>query len=335
MPDPIDSRLARLADHGRRSARLPAANEIRQRGARKRRQRFAAVSATATLAIVAGAAAALGGVNLAGGQRDVPVAAPGPTPAVTQTPARERTGRPTTSRTPSPTKSPTKSPTGSPIGTPIGTPSVTKPAPISSPAEVTRLPDDFAFPDESGQWQERLHGSEFSVARTHDMATEWVLDPCNPTAYPTDALRTDFYEATLKGPEYTEVRQVAVYPSAADAHEVMAGFRRVLAACAESNYAEGFQARYQTAELRLGDDALATMTTLYQDFSGRKEPPRWGQVLGGSYGGVVRVGNAVHVAANYAEWTPQSPVDDKGAIAVRRSAARTADVLCPFNGSCP
>ncbi|CAN5667251.1 hypothetical protein BH24ACT13_BH24ACT13_10220 [soil metagenome] len=342
MPEPIDSRLARLAEHGRRSARIPAASEIRERGARRRRQRFAAISATAALTVVAGAAAALGGVDALGGQRDARLVAPGTPPAVTQTPDPSPTPSPTRSparpSAQSPTQSPTTSATSRPIrssnATPQATPTVTKPAPPPTPADVTRLPDDFAFPEESTQWPERTRFEEFSVTSTRDMDTEWDLDPCSPTAYPTDALRTDFYEATLSGPEHTEVRQVAVYPSAADAHEVMAGFRRVLAACATSNHVEGSQARYQTAELRLGDDALATSQTLYQDFSGENEPPRWAPALGGSYGAVIRVGNAVHLAANYAEWTPQSPVDDRGAKEVRRAAAGTADALCLFNGSC-
>jgi len=177
------------------------------------------------------------------------------------------------------------------------------------------------------------------VTRTDSLGTEWALDPCSPTTYPTDRLRTDFYQVRRDGPEHAEVRHVAVYPSEAAAYEVMAGFRRVLTACAQrvSSDVPLSLTQHDTKELPLGDDGLLVVTSYFQDTSylGDPGPGKWGQPPGGGYTAVIRVGNAVYMALVYGEWTPQRPYsDDEGAITVRKAAARAVDLLCDSYANC-
>lgn len=205
--------------------------------------------------------------------------------------------------------------------------------PPATPAEITQLPDGFAFPEESSDEWGRA-SSEFEVTRTSDLSTAWVLDPCSPTTYPTDRLRTDFYQARRDAPEWAEVRQVAVYPTEADAHEVMEGFRRVLTACAQkvSEDPPFSLAQYDTRELRIGDDGLMTVVSYYMAFPGKK---RWHQNPGGAYTAVVRVGNAVYLALMSSAGMPESLVHDESAIIVRRAAARAStELLCEFDDTC-
>ena len=59
----------------------------------------------------------------------------------------------------------------------------------------------------------------------------WSLDPCGPTAWPSDPARTGWASLSRGLGDGVEVRQVAVYADEADATAVLDGFRRAADAC--------------------------------------------------------------------------------------------------------
>lgn len=304
---------------------LAPAVAVRARGEQRRRtarRGIAAGSAAVTVVVIA-TGAALAGTSGNERSRNIPLATP--------TGAGSPSAGPSASASPSPSSTASDQPSPPPlppVSLPPTGPSETPPA---TPAPITELPAGFAFPEESSrEWG--LWIGEFTVTQTHELATGWALDPCRPTAYPTDSLRTDFYQARREGPEWVEVRQVGVYPSEADAHEVMEGFRRVLTACAQRVYDDPPYSlvQHDTANLSVADDGLISMASYYLTFDG----PNWVPAVGGAYTAVVRVGNAVYLAHENGEGMPESLVHDESAISVRRAAARAAELLCDYNDSC-
>lgn len=140
----------------------------------------------------------------------------------------------------------------------------------------------------------------------------WQLDPCRPTAYPTDAQRLDFRTVSRRGPELFEVRQLAAYPATDVAAEAVAGFRRVLAACRTGGAAgEGTRWRWVVDErVNVGDEGfLAASTTGGPTFA------PWGERLA-----VTRVGSMVFLAYDQGEYTT-ADVDD-GARSTQAVAER-------------
>jgi hypothetical protein len=83
-------------------------------------------------------------------------------------------------------------------------------APVRAPAPIA-VRDMPPLPDE---------GRRSTVAEFTDWITDpaperaWLLDPCLPTAYPTDGQRVGFRTVSREGPEAFDARQLGVYPTA-------------------------------------------------------------------------------------------------------------------------
>ena len=183
------------------------------------------------------------------------------------------------------------------------------PAPTSTPT----VPDMPPLPDE---------GRRSTVVEFTDWITDpaldraWLLDPCLPTAYPTDRQRVGFRTVSREGPEAFDARQLGVYPTADVAAEVLAGFRRVLAACRTGQLAGGARWTWVTAETPdLGDEGfLAASTFVAPEYASN-----------GARIAVTRAGNAVFLAHATGEYYT-AEIDD-GAQAVREVAERFLDSL--------
>jgi hypothetical protein len=186
---------------------------------------------------------------------------------------------------------------------------VSGPAPTSSPT----VPDMPLLPDE---------GRRSTVVEFTDWITDpaldraWLLDPCLPTAYPTDGQRVGFRTVSREGPEAFDARQLGVYPTADVAAEVLAGFRRVLAACRTGQLQGGARWTWVTAEAPdLGDEGfLAASTFVAPEYASN-----------GARIAVTRAGNSVFLAHATGEYYT-AEIDD-GAQAVREVAQRFLDSL--------
>jgi type IV secretory pathway VirB10-like protein len=123
--------------------------------------------------------------------------------------------------------------------------------PVRAPLVV---PGGVLLPDEN----RRAESPEFTDWTTDNRRDQaWLLDPCQPTAYPTDAQRVGFRTVSRTGPEAHDARQLATYPSDAVAAEAVAGFRRALAACATGTTATGLRWTWVAQDAPgLGDGGL-------------------------------------------------------------------------------
>ena len=244
---------------------------------------------------VAGALAVL--VVLAGcsGPADGAGAAPAPPPG----------SRAPTS--PAPTSPAPTSP--APSGPAPSGPAPSGPAPSVEPA----VPDTLLLPDE-GRRSTVAEFTDWTTDRT--LARAWLLDPCLPTTYPTDGQRVRFRTVSREGPEAFDARQLGVYPTAEVAAEVLAGFRRVLAACRTGQRDGGAPWTWVTADAPdLGDDGfLAASAFVAPQYSSH-----------GARIAVTRVGSAVFLAHAGGEYGT-AEIDD-GAQAVREVAQRFVDSL--------
>lgn len=140
-----------------------------------------------------------------------------------------------------------------------------------------------------------------------DRERPWLIDPCRPTAYPTDARRTDFRTVSRTGPELFQARQLAVYPTPEVAAEVMAGFRRVLTAC-RTVRRDAYGGRLQWVsdlDVRVGDEAVTAASSLTT-------------MPGGDRLTVTRVGTMVFLAYDGGEYGTAEL--DEGAWSTRRVA---------------
>lgn len=159
-----------------------------------------------------------------------------------------------------------------------------------APAGVAAIPSQVPLPNEG----ERSTSPELTDWTT-DLAEgqQWLLDPCRPTDYPTDARRTEFRTVSRSGPELFQARQLAVYADAARAEETVTGFRRALAACATGGTAaQGGAWQWTTADVELGDDGLVAAST-------RGGP---GYAPEGERIAITRVGSAVFLAFDQGEY---------------------------------
>jgi hypothetical protein len=175
------------------------------------------------------------------------------------------------------------------------------------------VPDTLLLPDEGG----RSRVAEFTDWITdRSLDREWLLDPCLPTAYPTDRQRVRFRTVSREGPEAFDARQLGVYPTAEVAAEVLAGFRRVLAACSTGQQEGGARWTWVTEDVPgLGDDGfLAASAFVAPEYASH-----------GARVAVTRVGNAVFLAHAGGEYYTVE-IDD-GAQAVREVAQRFLDSL--------
>lgn len=161
------------------------------------------------------------------------------------------------------------------------------------------IPDGLLLPNEGEPSSAPGETTDWATDDATDR--DWLLDPCTPTAYPTDRQRADFRTVSQLGPEYFGVRQLGVYRSPEVAAEVVAGFRRVLAACRE-----GGAWRWTTRD----DPTLGAEGLLISATSGMPDGARIA---------VTRVGAMVFLAYRYGELTDTS-FDDQAAREVRAVA---------------
>ena len=155
---------------------------------------------------------------------------------------------------PTPAPGPASAPTSS-----AATSSAT--APTAPPAAGGPIPADLRLPNEG----ERSTAADFTDWTTDNSPGQaWLLDPCRPTAYPTDTARVGFRTVSRSGPEAYDARQLAAYPSVEVATEAVAGFRRALAACSTGgDPAQGTRWQWAVADpVDVGDEGfLAASTT--------------------------------------------------------------------------
>lgn len=248
--------------------RLPPAADVRRRG-RQRRRQVALTRAAAGLVGLVGVVAL--GVGLRGADTDRIVPPTGPTPA------------------PSSSFEPTPLPTSTPTS-PVPVPTPSAPGSVSA----TTL-EGFRFAEES-QWRA---DAETTVERSDDLRRPWVLDPCNPTAYPTDAQRVAMRTVSRTGPEYFDARQLAVYADEAAATEALRGFRRVLSGCATSSGGM-FTSTWRSQPLTAGDEGLLVWL--------RMDGP------GGSDVVIVRDGRSVVMATASGDFSPDARPDTDGRL---------------------
>ena len=184
--------------------------------------------------------------------------------------------------------------------------------PTAAATEAPTVPESVLLPDE-GERSEVAEFTDWTTDPARDRA--WLLDPCRPTAYPTDGLRTRFRTVERTGPEAHDARQLAVYPTTGDAAEVLAGFRRVLAACSTGgDPAQGNRWTWVSEDVPdLGDDGLLAASTIGgPGYSGT-----------GARIAVTRTGNAVFLAYATGEYNVAA-IDD-GARSAREVALRFLD----------
>ncbi|WP_232661129.1 hypothetical protein [Pseudonocardia sp. TRM90224] len=190
---------------------------------------------------------------------------------------------------------------------PDPTAAITQPA--ATPPPEPLLPDEgqrSASPQEATDWTtDRSPGQK------------WLLDPCGPTAYPTDRQRVSFRTVSRTGPEYHSARQLGTYPTADVAADVLAGFRRAISACATGRTADGADWKWATRDVNgLGDEAFVAATTV-----GKVDESRFGARIV-----VTRVGLMVFMAYGSGEFYT-AEVDDEGARAMQDVARRFVDSL--------
>jgi hypothetical protein len=184
---------------------------------------------------------------------------------------------------------------------------------LLTPTVEPAVPDTLLLPDE---------GRRSTVAEFTDWITDpaleraWLLDPCLPTTYPTDRQRVRFRTVSREGPEAFDARQLGVYPTPEVAAEVLAGFRRVLAACRTGQKEGGARWTWVTADVPdLGDDGfLAASTFVAPEYASD-----------GARIAVTRAGSAVFLA--YASGEYYTAEIDDGAQAVHEVAQRFLDSL--------
>jgi hypothetical protein len=191
------------------------------------------------------------------------------------------------------------------------TPSV--PAPPDGDGDGASVPESLLLPDE-GTSSDTAEFTDWTTDENPDRA--WLLDPCQPTAYPTDVQRARFKTVFREGPEAYDARQLGVYPSAEVASEVVAGFRRALEACRTGTKPGGSDWTWATRdEPDLGEDGFLAAVW----FGGQEFAP-YGQRIA-----VTRVGEAVFLAYTYGEYS--SAEFDGGAEMVQQVAQRFLDSL--------
>ncbi|TQM13680.1 hypothetical protein [Pseudonocardia kunmingensis] len=193
------------------------------------------------------------------------------------------------------------------------TPSATSTATAAPDVDGASVPESLLLPDEGGR-SDTAEFTDWITDENPDRA--WLLDPCRPTAYPTDAQRARFRTVFREGPEAYDARQLGVYPSAEAATEVVAGFRRALEACRTGTTPGGSDWTWATRdEPDLGEDGFLAAVW----FGGQQFAPYGHRIA------VTRVGDAVFLAYTYGEYS--SAEFDGGAEMVQQVAQRFLDSL--------
>lgn len=199
--------------------------------------------------------------------------------------------------------------------------------PAIAPSEATTISAVPTFDRVPGgvglQSQVGADGAEISVTVDSSADTAWVLPTCADTG-PLPA-STDTLTTVETGPEYARYWQVAVLPDVAGAEAVLAAVTAAVAGCGaqvESVATTGATDRAVLGDLGAGAASLLAVAR-----------PAGAAVSGDSefrtYLGAVRVGNAVVLAAESAEFHDAPAPDDYGAQAVRADVAELLRALIP------
>ncbi len=174
------------------------------------------------------------------------------------------------------------------------------------------VPESLLLPDEGGR-STTAEFTDWTTDNTLDRA--WLLDPCQPTAYPTDRQRTGFRTVEREGPEAHDARQLGVYPTAEVAAEVFAGFRRALEACRTGQVRDTPWTWVSRDVPDLGDEGLLAASTF-----GAGQQAAYGDRIA-----VTRSGNQVFMAYAFGEY--YTAEIDGGAESAQEVAQRFLDSL--------
>lgn len=174
------------------------------------------------------------------------------------------------------------------------------------------VPESLLLPDEGGR-STTVEFTDWTTDNTLDR--EWLLDPCRPTAYPTDRQRTGFRTVEREGPEAHDARQLGVYPTAEVAAEVLAGFRRALEACRTGQVRDTPWTWVSRDVPDLGDEGLLAASTF-----GAGQQAAYGDRIA-----VTRSGNVVFLAYAFGEY--YTAEIDGGTEAAQEVAQRFLDSL--------
>jgi hypothetical protein len=199
--------------------------------------------------------------------------------------------------------------TGSPVAVTGSATSAVTSAPAPSGDGV---PESLLLPDEGG----RSTTAEFTDWTTDNtLERVWLLDPCQPTAYPTDQQRLGFRTVEREGPEAHDARQLAVYPTAEVAAEVLAGFRRALEACRTGQVRDTPWTWVSRDVPDLGDEGLLAASTF-----GAGQQAAYGDRIA-----VTRSGSMVFLAYAFGEY--YTAEIDGGTESAQEVAQRFLDSL--------
>jgi hypothetical protein len=197
--------------------------------------------------------------------------------------------------------------------------------PDSGPAAVTAIPASFRFAEEEARAEWREPRDENQIERSNDRLEPWALDPCNPTAYPSDQRRTAMRSLQRSGPEFAEALQLALYADASTAASVLGEFTSALDHCRDTSPDGGTTHWIWISEdLDMSDGGVIAI--LRYEVDGL-------QALGSQYVAAYRTGNAIVMRSSSGEGLPQAgrpdPARDAFLASVDRTRARVCDlVLC-------
>ncbi len=206
---------------------------------------------------------------------------------------------------------------------PPATPEATSPDGIPTPAAAISVSATFdRVPDGVGlQSQVGADGAEIEVTVDRSADVAWVLPTCahaGPLPVAVDVMTT-----VETGPEYARYWQVAVLPGAAEAEAVLGSVTAAVEGCAakvEAIATTGATDRATLGDLAAGDASLLAVA----------RPPgaeRSADSEFRTYLGAVRVGNAVVLVAESAEFHDAPTPGDYGAQAVRADVDELLEAL--------
>jgi PknH-like extracellular domain len=210
-------------------------------------------------------------------------------------------------------------PSVSPSVSPSLSPSV---SPDAEPAAVTSIPAAFRFAEEDASAEWREPSDENQIERSNNRVEPWALDPCNPTAYPSDQ-RTAMRTLRRSGPEFAADLQLALYPDASTAASVLADFTSALDRCRDTSPDGGTTHRIWTSEdLDIADGGVIAI--LRYEVDGLQPP-------GSQHVAAYRTGNAIFMRSSSGEGLPQAgqpdPTRDEVTASAEQNQARVCELV--------
>ncbi len=189
-------------------------------------------------------------------------------------------------------------------------------APVTGGATFDQVPAGVGLQSQVG-----ADGAEIVVTVDRSADVAWVLPTCAPAGPLPAAI--DMMTTVETGPEYARYWQVAVLPGAAEAEAVLRSVTAAVEGCAakvEAVATTGATDRATLGDLAVGDASLLAVA----------RPPgaaRSGDSEFRTYLGAVRVGNAVVLVAESAEFHDAPTPGDYGAQAVRADVDELLEAL--------